>query len=137
METFKYINLYTEEEMYRWTTETSVYFRHMPYALDLMILYTMSFLQMVNNLYNFDKSSTYDELGSDEMYDMAKNNFRDNYNKAYVTVMNVLKSIFGILFICGIGLAIYLQGIVETNLISWLFFVQFVLVFANMVRADG
>jgi hypothetical protein len=71
------------------------------------------------------------------MYKEAESNFMLAYNETYKYWM-AFSSYFNILlFGCAIALSFYLFTIVQTNLISWIFFIQFILILTDIIKMDN
>ena len=85
MESLKYINMYEEQEIYLWNNSTNVYFRHMPYSVDFMILIMMGFLRGINHLYytEDDEQSGFNKFDAEKIYQRAETLFMEKYNTAY------------------------------------------------------
>lgn len=129
MDLLLYINMYEDGKIYQWESDTNIYWRHIPYPNDFAILIIMGLLRGVNNLYNQGTES-------EVMYENAERNFMNKYTTVYKYWM-AFSSYFSILiFGASIGLAFYLFTIVQTNLISWIFFIQFSLIFTDIIKMD-
>ena len=74
MQMMRFLNMFESEQIYSWTRNESVYFRHIPYLGDFLVVLTMAVLIEINRVY-LDESTS----DKDDLMEKASKYLRDRY----------------------------------------------------------
>lgn len=89
----------------------------------------MAFLRTINSLYDGSEES-------EALYRKAHAKFLEGYGTCYDILRRICYYLSIVIFLASIYVSVMLLINLQTNMISWIFFALFVLIYANIAKQD-
>ena len=105
----------------------NMYWRIKPKFDDWIVLFMMSFLDSINNMFK-------NKLEIIKLQDHCTNSFRDKYDKFHYYYKRTDKIIKGVIIYVMMMSMIYLHTFIQINIFNWVFWTLNVINFALLVR---
>ena len=129
MERLEWLNMFEKEKFTPWTNDTSIYFRHTPYAVDMAVLLVMASLNIISTMY----------VGEfyEDMAHKCEESISGNYVRSYKWYTRISGVLTQLLTLASLAAMMVFCYFFQTNLISWIFFSLTVVTYAFISKADN
>lgn len=129
--TLEWLNLFEEEKKPTWMPSDTIYFRHIPYAFDWVVLLIMCGLNFINQVV-FKERETSNQL-SQKCYE----NIRDMYSEQVFFLLSIKNAVSRYVLAFTVILMFGIIGRAQTNIINWGIFILNILNFAFIAKGDN